>query len=117
MKNITRNIIISIVLCFAFVSADAQYVTIPDANFRNWLNTHGFASCMNGNQMDTTCSAVVNATSVDCSFSNINDLTGIRYFDQLATLICKSNQIFYLPDLPLSLKRLICNNISLQYLS
>ncbi len=93
MKNFTRNIITSLALCFALTNTDAQFVTIPDANFRTWLNTHGFASCMNGNQMDTTCSAVVNATSLNCPGASCANLTGIRYFDNVTYLNCESNQI------------------------
>ncbi len=78
-------IIFSVTLC------KAQWVTIPDANFRNWLNAHGYASCMNGTLMDTTCSSIVNAASVDCNFQNISDLTGIQYFNSLTYLNCSYN--------------------------
>ncbi len=109
MKKIYQNIITSIALCFALTNTDAQFVTIPDANFRTWLNTHGYASCMNGNQMDTTCSAVVNATSVSCNNASITNLTGISY-DSLKTLSCYSNQLTALPSLPASLTDLSCSS-------
>ena len=79
MKTVTRKILLSLVFCFALISARAQYVTIPDTNFVNWLNANGYASCMSGNLMDTTCSAVVNALSVNCSNSNIFDIKGVGH--------------------------------------
>ncbi len=103
-KTLSRKILLSLVFCFALMSARAQYVTIPDTNFVNWLNAHVYAGCMNGNQMDTTCNAVVNATYLDCGNSNIHDLTGISYFDNLNELICASNQLSFLPTLPPKLR-------------
>ncbi len=61
--------------------AQAQFVTIPDANFRNAL-IFRYPSCFNGSQqMDTTCSGIVNATYLNISYKNIADLDGIKYFD------------------------------------
>jgi hypothetical protein len=86
----------------------AQYVTIPDANFRSWLSTNGFSGCMNGNQLDTTCPAVVHATNINCYGSQISDLTGIQYFDNLEFLLCANNQLASLPPLPAGLRQLSC---------
>ncbi|HZG00441.1 MAG TPA: LamG domain-containing protein, partial [Chitinophagales bacterium] len=76
-----------------------NYVTIPDPNFVTWLQNNGYAACMNGNLMDTTCPAVVNAYSIDCSGNNISDLTGIQYFDNLYELACGYNNLTELPQL------------------
>ena len=108
MKCIFRNSLITVVFCFLSGIAKAQYVTIPDSNFVNWLNNNGFAGCMSGNQMDTTCNAVISETEIHCSFSNITDLTGISFFDSLITLDCFYNQINFLPILPSRLTTLIC---------
>jgi len=68
-------------LALAAFTADAQFVTIPDANFRAWL-VQNHPSCMNANQeMDVNC--VDGITSVDVSFKNISDMDGIQYFDGL----------------------------------
>ena len=117
MKNFTRNLIMSIALCFALASADAQWVTIPDANFVSWLNTHGYAGCMNGNQLNTTCSAVINTSTINCSNSNIANLTGISAFSNLFDLYCQNNQLTGIPPLPTSLKILNCDNNGLFNLS
>jgi len=81
---------------------DAQFVTIPDTNFVNWLNNNGYSACMNGNQMDTTCNLIINATTLNCSGSDIQSLEGITYFDNLDTLNCAFADLGYLPTLPLS---------------
>jgi hypothetical protein len=82
-------LLLIVAICFLRVErVDAQYVTIPDSNFVTWMQTHGYASCMIGNQLDTTCPAVVNATAVKCIGEEINDLAGIQYFDNLDSLNC-----------------------------
>ncbi|MBL0050106.1 MAG: leucine-rich repeat domain-containing protein [Bacteroidetes bacterium] len=116
MKQQLLRILFLIVILFAAEKTQAQYVTIPDTNFVTWLNANGYSSCMNGNMMDTTCSAVVNATSVDCSNKNISDLTGIEYFDSLKYLYCNNNQLSSLPTLPNSLTKLYCGKNQLSSL-
>ncbi len=103
-----NRILLALLFCFFSHYSKAQFVTIPDTNFVNWLNNNGYSSCMNGNQMDTTCNLVVNAVNLSCSSSNINDLTGIAYFDSLDTLQCNSNFLTSISSLPDSLKVLIC---------
>lgn len=74
----------------------AQFVTIPDQNFVGWLNDNGFSQCLSGNQLDTTCPAVLNATSIIINpyyqpFNYfITDLTGVQYFPILDTLIARN---------------------------
>lgn len=92
-----------------FNRVQAQYVTIPDPNFLAWLQTHGYSSCLNGSQLDTTCSTVTGAQYVNCSNANISDLSGIKYFDNLKTLQCHWNDLQALPVLPFGLKKLRCN--------
>ena len=91
------------------LQSKAQYVTIPDANFVTWLSAY-YPTCMSGNQMDTTCSAIVNETSIDCSNLGIYDLTGIQYFHHLQDLNCEGNLITSLPTLSDSLTILFCSS-------
>ncbi len=93
-------------------SIKAQWVTIPDANFVTYLQTN-FASCMNGNQMDTTCTAITTAITVNCLNKNISDLSGIEYFDSLDSLICANNNISSLSNIPSAVTHLICFNNNL----
>ena len=90
-------------------SIKAQFVTIPDANFVNWLQGN-VPSAMIGNQMDTTSLAVTSRTFVDVGFQNIFNLNGIQYFKSLTSLWCNDNSITNLPPLSNSLSHLLCNN-------
>src|SRR5687767_3035154 len=76
--------------------AKAQWVTIPDTIFANCLRNY-VPNCMNGNQLDTTCSGVRNLSTLGCSNLNILDLTGVQYFDNLTHLFIKWNYITSLP--------------------
>ena len=88
---------------------DAQYVTISDPNLLSWLQNNGYASCISGSQLDTTCSALLNATTVDISFSNLSNITEIRYFDNLESLDCSNNPFLgNFPVLPDGLTSLTC---------
>ncbi|MBL0050415.1 MAG: hypothetical protein IPP29_02255 [Bacteroidetes bacterium] len=110
MKNLFLQFALFILfLCCTTQNINAQYVTIPDPNFVTWLNANGYSSCMNGNMMDTTCSAVLNAAIVDCSNGNISDLTGIEYFDSLQFLFCAFNLLTSLPSLQSSLTFIRCD--------
>jgi uncharacterized repeat protein (TIGR01451 family) len=65
---------------------------------------------MNGNQMDTTCTQITNATNLSIAGSNIAEITGIQYFDSLKFLDCYYNQISNLSVLPHTLEILYCDN-------
>ena len=114
------------IFCLQFAPAKAQWVTIPDANFVNWLQLH-YPTCMNGNLMDTTCSGIVNETIVDVTFKYISNISGIEYFDNLDSLNCTNNNLTSITHLPHNLRSFCCasnqiTNIaflpdSLQYLN
>ena len=110
----TIKILFAVLIFLAAFESKAQYVAIPDSNFGKWLNTHGYNGCLRGNsatgwQMDTTCSSVQTATSLDCQQSNIRNLTGISFFKQLVILDCHMNSLASLPLLPASLRALVCS--------
>jgi uncharacterized repeat protein (TIGR01451 family) len=107
-----KNLLIITILLALFMPTKAQWVTIPDANFATKL-TQLFPSCMNGNLMDTTCSQIINATTVNLYNLNIYDLTGIVYFDNLINLSCTFTQLSNLPELPGKLKTLDCSDNNL----
>ena len=104
--------LVLLVCWLLFGVSQAQYVTIPDTNFVNYLTIY-YPQCMSGNQLDTTCAAVINQDIVNCKFYHINDLTGIQYFDNLHVLVCGSNQLTSLPPLPLLLRDLDCSSNNL----
>lgn len=87
------------ILAISF-SANAQYVTIPDPQFRNYLSVT-FPNCMNtAQQLDTTCAAVTGVLVVDVSGRGISSLEGIQYFDGLNSLNAQGNNLTSLPTLP-----------------
>ena len=110
MKHHLLHIFFFVGILFATNKTQAQYVTIPDTNFVAWLNANGYSSCMIGNMMDTTCGAVINATGVNCTGSNISDLTGIQYFDNITALGCQYCGLTYMPTIPNSVVMLIVNH-------
>jgi Leucine-rich repeat (LRR) protein len=87
-------------------------VFIPDANFRNFLNT-SFPTFMDlsGDSLITD-SASAFAGNIDCSNQNIADLSGIEYFTNIYRLECNNNQLTGLPDLSAitTLQRLYCHD-------
>ena len=106
------------VACFFFVKGGmAQYVTIPDGNFVQWLNNSSVAGCMIGYQLDTTCQSLLNDTIVNCYGNQIHNLDGIKYFKNIKYLDCSYNDLISLPLLPSSLYQLICSNNQLLAIS
>jgi hypothetical protein len=111
-----KNTITIILILFALKYKAQNYVSIPDANFVSYLQQN-YPSCMNGNQMDTTCLGIVNATYVSVNSLGISDLTGIQYFKNLKVLYCEYNQLTNLPELSDSLTFLNCDHNQLTSLT
>jgi uncharacterized repeat protein (TIGR01451 family) len=107
MKKLLLSFLI--LFCLQFKPLKAQWVTIPDTNFVNKL-TQLYPSCMNGNQMDTTCTEIVNETQLDVLNSNIYDLSGVQYFTNLNQLYCDFNYLTSLPTLPSLLQIITCGH-------
>ena len=99
-------------LLFLFIAniSKAQFVEIPDSNFRNAL-IEKYPTCFNSNGMlDTTCSLIVNETLLFSDSKNINSLDGIQYFKNLKTLYCNRNNLTILTLLPNTIKSLYCGD-------
>jgi hypothetical protein len=98
------------VSCLFYETGKAQYVTIPDTAFVSWLQNpaNGFSACMNGNQMDTTCSAIVNATALLCYAHPIRDLTGVQYFKNITRLDCSNDSLSFIPSFPATVTHINC---------
>ncbi len=125
-----KKILLFICCLFLLTATQAQYVNIPDSNFRKFLILK-YPSCFNGaGQMDTACPSIVNELSITCIGYSIVNLEGIQYFkslkyfdcynnnitslqvlpDSLLMLWCRNNLLASLPTLPSSLQSLICNH-------
>ncbi len=100
-------------LCFQCTKA--QYVTIPDPNFVNWIAGSNVHQCLNGlGQLDTTCQGLLQDTVLICSGNQIGNLIGIQYFKNLKYLDCSFNLLDSLTQLPGNLQILICNQNSIR---
>src|SRR3954466_13405528 len=98
MKKIILSIFIMIISLFPFKNASGQWVLIPDSNFRNAIAVLVPAAIL-GNNMDTTNIQIRTMTTLDINHKNINDITGVQYFDSLKNLYCYVNNITFLPSL------------------
>jgi|ERR1700757_3073937 len=97
-------------LLFFITKTKAQFVTIPDTAFVNYLHIL-IPGAINGNQLDTTNALVTTTThTINVSKKHIVNLNGIQYFNSLTFLRCDSNKLTTLPTLPTSLNYLKCNN-------
>ncbi len=98
-------------LCWValFFKGYSQYVTIPDSNFAVFLQNN-FPGCMTANQLDTTCSTITNVSSLIIFNAEIQNLTGVKYFDNLKYLDCHGNLLTQLPILPAGIISLNIND-------
>ncbi len=74
-----------------------QYVYIPDAAFRNYLQQN-FSSFMKGDSLNVDSAAVYNGV-IDCGGRGIQNLDGIQYFHRITELRASYNQLTSLPPL------------------
>lgn len=100
---------------FQSFSAKAALVTIPDANFRTYLKTT-YPTCFVGDDMETTCSGIVNATYMNIDSKNIANLSGIEYFTKLYSFSCALNQLSTISTIPNSVRQFVCKNNQLTLL-
>ncbi len=115
MKKLYFSLLL--ICCIVFNTCKAQYVTIPDTVFATWLQNNGFAGCMIGNQLDTTCSAILDSTTLNCFAVPIHNLTGVQYFKNLTYLDCSNDSLYFIPYLPATLTSLKCQFNNLDSLS
>ena len=108
-KLFTKTILALAFLGIGINHTQAQYVTIQDNNFKSWLMQQ-YPSCFNASQeMDTTCSDIVNETSLtlpDFNDVTLTNISEIMYFDQLERFVVSSNYINTIQKFPSSLKKI-----------
>lgn len=96
-------------LCSIYFRAQ-NYVTITDPNFASFLKTN-YASCMNGNQLDTTCAEINNTVNLNLrSYGLMANIYGIQFFKKLQTLNCGGIGLETLEPLPPTLQNLYCDS-------
>jgi uncharacterized repeat protein (TIGR01451 family) len=102
------------VFCLAF-NGNTQYYTIPDPLFAQWL-TDNYPTCISGDQLDTTCSEILNETNLYIPLLTITSIEGVQFFDNLDTLTLENMQLSSLPRLPSGLENLTCSGAQLSTL-
>lgn len=85
----------------------AQYITLPDTNFTNYLVAN-HPSCMVGGQLDTACAKTYFVGGINISNKNIHDISGIEYFHRLFQLDFSQNYVTKVKQLPPNLLQLFC---------
>ena len=80
-----------ILLFLASLSTYAQYTLIPDVNFENKLIELGIDTDGRNGKVATT--SINSITTLDVSWSEISNLTGIQNFTSLTSLDCKLNNL------------------------
>ena len=100
-------------ICFltACVGIKAQFVSLPDTNFRNDIRIKWPAAFNAAGEMDTSFFQIVTANQLVCPGANIKDLTGIQYFKNITGLICSGNRLTNFPtQMPPLLANIFCDN-------
>ncbi|MFN8286853.1 MAG: T9SS type A sorting domain-containing protein [Chitinophagales bacterium] len=112
-----KKLFYTIALCLVLYSVKAQYVPIPDQNLLYWFSNNGFAQCINGNELDTTCSLVGSTTHIQCPFAGINNLEGLQYFHNLQSITLDGNYVNDFSALPPSVTGISVNSSGLSSIS
>jgi len=99
-------------LPFLIAAGHAQYILIPDSNFRHALISEGYSSCFDISQtmLHTTCSKLLDSTTVNVYSSNISSVEGVQYFKHLISFNCNNNHLTLLPSFPNTLSQLYADN-------
>jgi uncharacterized repeat protein (TIGR01451 family) len=93
----------AIAICIIASCCKAQYVNIPDSNFRNFLQS-SYPGCMNtAGQLDTTCSVLLTVDSlafggergIYCNY--YQDMEGIQYFKNLIKFTLHNTCLMHCP--------------------
>lgn len=104
---------LSVSLLLLLAESKAQYTSIPDTNFRNYLQQL-YPACFNAaGQIDTTCSSIINEDSLVIRNNNlISDLSGLKYFTNLRYVNCDSTAINNIPQFPDSVLYISCSALT-----
>ena len=111
-KSATRLFAI-LILFLSIGRAEAQYVSVPDTNFRNYLITN-FPTCMSGNLLDTSRAAAdTSAAYFHADYMNIVSFEGMQYFKLISDFSCRHNPTTFIPSFPDSMYKLFVRETNL----
>ncbi len=88
-----KKICLLLAVLLLSAKAEAQTITVPDANFRNFLDAQYAGTTVSGNTVTFTTPSAASITIMSCDSRSITDLTGIAAFTGLTFLNCSSNQL------------------------
>lgn len=92
MKKITKTtLLVFLLLGFGITKVHAQYVTIPNATFKNWVLAHVPHPTSTTNI--TPAEAAAYTGTITVGGNNITDLTGITAFTHITLLNCAANAL------------------------
>src|SRR5690348_16121255 len=92
------------IFLFLSINASAQFVTIPDNTFRNYLKSLSY-NAVEGNQLDTTDFVIQSYKHIVLEDTSLHNIEGIEYLHGLEELTIRKIDA-PLPVLPAQLKRL-----------
>jgi hypothetical protein len=84
-----------IVSLFNFLFCSAQFTSIPDPNFEDYLEQNGMGDGVPNNSLVLTAN-IENVIALPVDSKNIQDLTGIEDFTNLQILNCSFNDLTFL---------------------
>ena len=87
MKKITLFLILTILA----LNIEAQIVTIPDVNFKNYLV--GNSNINTNSDTEIQVDEALAVKRLKCTNKSITDMTGIEAFTNLTYLDCDTNQV------------------------
>ncbi|MFN8308452.1 MAG: T9SS type A sorting domain-containing protein [Chitinophagales bacterium] len=94
-----KKLFLLLAVVFGLSKLQAQFVIIPDPVFASWLSNN-YPTCMQNNRLDTTCPAILSATSLTMNGIKVSNLSGIEYFKNLEMLECQNDSLVTIPAFP-----------------
>ncbi|MBX9851253.1 MAG: hypothetical protein K2X86_05775 [Cytophagaceae bacterium] len=97
MKAIIKSAIL-ILSVFTFFNVNAQFITLPDANFASFIAAT-YPSAVNGsNQLDTNMAKTFTGAFI-CEYKNVSNVFGLQYFEGIDYIELTGNNLTTIPDI------------------
>lgn len=106
MKKLFSSLII---LVFCQSIWGQNLVSIPDSSFRRQLKAQ-FPNTFVGEMLDTTAAGNIYYNNIQIYGNNVYSIEGIQHFKNIFGLYVSSTNISVLPEIPLGVGLLFCNN-------
>lgn len=107
-----HKVVLTLIASLFCSAAFSQNVFIPNPVFRTYL-TNNYPNCMNGDSLNTSCTEVLQQTTISLWGLGIGDISGIEHFVNLTILDCGGNDLTSIQALPPQLQHLNCRDNNL----